>query len=56
MRLGAPFNSAGASQAGGEEVADVIRAELQLEAVLGLHERTRHHSRIVDQDVESVVP
>src|SRR5262245_42798050 len=42
-------------QAGHQEMAEVVRAELQLEPVRGLRERARHDARIVDEDVKSAV-
>ena len=50
MRAGAPQRRH--QQAGHQEVAEVIRAELQLEAVGGLGERTRHDPGVVDQQIE----
>jgi hypothetical protein len=35
---------------------EVVGAELQLEAVRGQSARRRHHARVVDQQVEPVVP
>ena len=39
-----------------EEVADVVRAELQLETIDGLLVRRCHHGRIVDEDVDGLGP
>ena len=43
------------SCAGEREVAEVVRAELQLEAVAGELARRRHDAGVVDQQVERVV-
>src|SRR6202011_2199011 len=42
-------------QAGDREVAEVVSAELHLEAVLGGRLRGEHHARVVDQQVNVVV-
>ena len=42
----------GQQQVGEREVAEVVGAELQLEAVLGATERRVHHARVVDQDID----
>ena len=39
-----------------EEVADVVRAELQLKTVDGLLVRRRHHGCVVDEDVDRLRP
>src|SRR6202012_5425066 len=39
-------------EAGEGEVAEVVGAELELEAVGGLATRRRHHARVVDQQIE----
>jgi hypothetical protein len=38
------------------EVAEVVGAELQLEAVGGMRERRDHHARVVDEQVEIALP
>jgi hypothetical protein len=43
-------------QVGEREVAEVVGAELQLEALRGASERRRHHAGVVDQQVELPVP
>ena len=42
-------------QPGEREVAEVVGAELQLEAVLGRRLRREHHAGVVDQQVDGVV-
>jgi len=45
-----------ADQARGErEVAEVVGAELQLEAIPCLPPRRRHHARVVDQQIQALV-
>ena len=56
-RGAAAASSAGSSRAGEREVAEVVGAVLQLEAVLGLAvARRRHHPGVVDQQVERARP
>ena len=42
-------------QAGEREVAEVVGAELQLEAVRGHRARRHHHAGVVDEDVDARV-
>ena len=43
-------------QAGPQEMPQMVRAELQLEAVLGLQLRRLHDAGIVDESVDPAVP
>ena len=43
-------------QVGEREVAEVVGAELQLEAVGGAAQRRHHHAGVVDQQVDLAVP
>ncbi len=49
-----PGDEGGQEQAGQGEVAEVIGAELHLEAVRGGAVRDGHHARVVDQQVEAL--
>ena len=42
-------------QVGEQEVAEVVRAELQLETIDRAVERRRHHAGVVDEEVDSIV-
>ena len=46
----------GQQQVGQREVAEVVGAELHLEAVLGALLGHGHHARVVDEDVEVALP
>ena len=46
----------GQQQVGQREVAEVVRAELHLEAVLGALLGDGHHAGVVDEDVEVALP
>lgn len=50
---GRGLDEPGQQQAGEEEVAEVVDAELQLEAVLGLHARAGHDAGVVDEQVDA---
>ena len=49
------LDEGGHQQIGEQEMADMIGAELQLQAVAGGHVRRGHHSGIVDQQIDPVM-